>query len=287
MYTPVPVVRLGAASFPVRAWSLRCRAWSIDMFEPVASRVRTRGLLRTAPVSLLVAGLSLIATISVRWPSGLKHGADTVLLYRGRDLYHGALWRLPTSALLAQSWWQWASTALLAASLLAALEVRVGSGLFSACLLASHCAPTVLVAAAARSDHDTAMLSRADFGPSCLIVGAIAALAWASRSALLAVILALSLAIDPAFNSPMTITEHLLAAAFGILIVAALGTRAPSGSRLAAAAPNLDTTRTAADSPPTEQQTTHSRQATSLRHVEAQGRRVGTVIPEETRWQRA
>jgi membrane associated rhomboid family serine protease len=249
MYTPVPVVQLGGASFPVRAWSLRLRVWWIDMFEPIASRVRTRGLLRTAPVSLLVVGLSLIATISVRWPSGLRHGADTVLLYRGSDLYQGALWRLPTSAFLAQSWWQWASTAFLAVSLLAALEVRVGSGLFSVCLLASHCAPTVLVAAVARLDHDTAALSRADFGPSCLIVGAIAALAWRARSALLAVILALSLAIDPLFNSPMTITEHLLAAAFGSLLVAALSTRPPSRSRFAPAVSGVMTVRSSARTP--------------------------------------
>jgi membrane associated rhomboid family serine protease len=253
------------------------------MFEPVASRARTRGLLRTAPVSLLVVGLSLIATISVRWPSGFKHGADAVLLYRGRDLYHGAPWRLATSALLAQSWWQWASTALLAVSLLAALEVRVGSWLFSACLLASHCAPTVLVAAVARLDHDTAMLSRADFGPSCLIVGAIAALAWRARSALLAVILALSLAIDPVFNSPMTITEHLLAAAFGILIVAALGTRAPARSRIAPAdsrpAPHIDPPVQPLIRCPPRHVTPRGRQATSLRRVEAKARRIRTIVP--------
>jgi hypothetical protein len=199
--------------------TLRARAWFVGLLGQLPDRLRDRGVLRAAPVSLAMVLLSLIATASMRIPSPLRHDARAVLVYRGHDLQVGILWRLPTSALLAQSWWQWAWTVLMAMFLFAALEVRIGGLRLAICLLASHCVPTVVLAILAVMTHHQHELQRPDFGTSCLVAGVIAALAWQARSATLAAIVLFGLVGDLFLNSPVTISEHIMAAALGVLTV--------------------------------------------------------------------
>jgi hypothetical protein len=126
---------------------------------------------------------------------------------------------LPASALLAQSWWQWVATSVIAGLALVALEVRIGASALAGCLLVSHCVPTIAVAGLARLGN-VSELTRPDYGMSCLMVGAVAALAWQTRSGLIALALVISLAVDPLFNSPVTTAEHLIAALLGALVSA-------------------------------------------------------------------
>jgi membrane associated rhomboid family serine protease len=193
--------------------------WRAELSAALAKLVHERDV-RRAPISLSVAGLSLLATASIRLASPLRHYAQVLLIYRGADLYHGIFWRLPTSALLAQSWPQWLWTLVVAISVFAALEARVGSALLSVCLFLSHCLPTIAVAIIAGAADRLQELQRADFGTSCLVVGAVAALAWKARSAVLALALVVGLVADLQFHSTMTITEHVSSAIVGVLVVA-------------------------------------------------------------------
>jgi hypothetical protein len=195
------------------------------LLAPVRARARRQGVLATAPVTLSIIGLSFLATASVRLPAPVPDAADRVLVYHGHDLFNGAWWRLPASALLAQSWWQWASTCMIVGLVGAALEVRIGGRALAAAVLFCHCLPTVFVAGYARL-ADVSELTRADYGMSCVMVGAVATLAARTRSKPVAALLILSLAGDPVFNSRVTITEHLLAGAFGATIGFVLARRA-------------------------------------------------------------
>ena len=204
--------------------------WIGTLLAPVRVRARRQGVLATAPVTLSIIVLSFLATASVRLPAPVPDGAAKVLVYRGNDLFHGAWWRLPASALLAQSWWQWASTCVIVALVGAAVEVRIGGRALAAAVLICHCLPTIAVAGYARL-ADVAELARPDYGMSCVMVGTVATLAARTRSKPVAVLLMLSLAGDPLFNSRVTITEHLLAATFGATIGFALARRAERAER--------------------------------------------------------
>lgn len=188
--------------------------WLPESVMPVGARVRRHGVLATAPATLAIIVASTLATASLRLAEPIAQGGRAVFVYRGRDFFDGALWRLPASALLAQSWWQWAATCGILALAGAALEVRIGSGRLIGCLALCHCLPTIVVALQARV-VDSNVLARPDYGMSCMMVGAVAALAGRIRSLPLALVLALSLAGDPLFNSPVTNAEHLMAVAIG------------------------------------------------------------------------
>ena len=199
--------------------------WIEALLAPVRARARRQGVLATAPVTLSIIVLSFLATASVRLPAPVPDAAAKVLVYRGQDLFHGAWWRLPASALLAQSWWQWASTCMIVSLVGAALEVRIGGRALAAAVLVSHCLPTVVIAGYARL-ADVGELARADYGMSCVMVGAVATLAARTRSKPVVALLMFSLAGDPLFNSRLTIIEHLLAATFGATIGFVLARRA-------------------------------------------------------------
>lgn len=188
--------------------------WLREPLAPVTARIRQQGVLATAPVTLLIIMASSLATASVRMADPVARAARSVLVYRGSDFFDGALWRLPASALLAQSWWQWTATCAILALAGGALEVRIGSGRLVGCLALCHCGPTIVVALLARL-VDGAVLARPDYGMSCLMVGAAAALAGRIRSLPLAGVLAVSLAVDGLFDAPVTIAEHLMAAVIG------------------------------------------------------------------------
>lgn len=208
------------------SWAARpATRWTETLLAPVWARARRQGVLATAPVTLAIIVLSFVATASVRLPAPVADAANKVLVYRGDDLFHGAWWRLPASALLAQSWWQWASTCAIVALIGAALEVRVGGRALAVVVLVAHCLPTVLVAGYARL-ADVGELARPDYGMSCVMVGIAAALVGRTRSIPVAALLVLSLAGDPLFNSQLTITEHLLAASLGGAIGYLLARRA-------------------------------------------------------------
>ena len=65
----------------------------------------------------------------------------------------------------------------------AVLEVHIGWARLLACVVASHILPTVTVALLAPLLGHADMLSEVDYGTSCLVVGAVAGLAWLRATA--------------------------------------------------------------------------------------------------------
>jgi membrane associated rhomboid family serine protease len=207
--TPIP--HPGASAL-VNAWRTH--------FAPLRARIRSRGLARAAPASLALAATSLTLTALVQVPSPAQQDATAMLAYRGDDLYTGQLWRLLTSGLLAQSWAQWAWTLFVAITVFAVLEVQVGPARLLACVAASHILPTVAVALLAPPLGHAELLGQIDYGTSCLVIGAAAALTWVRRSMLLAAIIAAGMTADVVLSAPLTAIEHAAALLVGALVVA-------------------------------------------------------------------
>jgi hypothetical protein len=209
---------------------LRGIAWWGEQLGPVFDQVRAHGVRRAVPASALLALASLGATAVARVASPIQGSAAGFFTYRGRDLYAGAVWKLPASGLLAQSRPQWCWTLLVAAVVFAALEVRVGWMRLLVCVLLSQTVPTVMVALLAPLCGHAELLSRPDYGTSCLVVGATAALAWVRRSALLALVIAISLAADAVLSAHATAVEHCLAVSIGALVIMSVEDRSyPAG----------------------------------------------------------
>lgn len=197
------------------------REWLTDQVGPLRTRIRTVGLLRAAPASLGLLLASLAATASVRLPSPVQHAASSIFVYRGRDLHTTtALYRLPLSALLAQSWPQWLWTAFVAVTLFASLEARVGPGRLLLCVFAGQVLSTAVVDLLAGAGDRTAQLALPDIGTSCLVVSAAAGYALLTRSRLLTTVLAVGLCIDAVLGASATDQEHWIATGTGLLCIA-------------------------------------------------------------------
>jgi hypothetical protein len=198
-------------------------------FGPLRERIRSRGLARAVPASLALATASLILTALVHTPSPIQQRATSLLEYRGDDLYSGELWRLVSSGLLAQSWLQYLWTLFIAVVIFAVLEVQIGWPKLLACVAASHLVPTVTVALLAPVVGHAGVLSEVDYGTSCLVVGAVAGLAWLHRSLLLAAFVAIGVIGDVMLSAPLTVIEHALALAVGTAVVAGTASRVAGG----------------------------------------------------------
>jgi hypothetical protein len=196
--------------------------WWREQLAPVVHRVRAHGLLRAAPVSLMLAVSSLLVTGLVRIASPVQDAAYAIFAYRGLDLWAGEVWSLPLSGLLSQSWPQWAWTLFVAGVVFAPLEVRIGGPMVLACVFLSQVASTAVVGLLAPSFGHADLLTHPDFGTSCLVVGAAAALAWVRRSVLLMAVIVLSLTGDAFLSAPATAVEHCVAVAVGALSVMAV-----------------------------------------------------------------
>jgi hypothetical protein len=199
--------------------------WWREQLAPVLHRARVHGLLRAAPVSLMLALGTLLVTGLVRIASPVQDAAYAIFAYRGLDLWAGEVWSLPLSGLLSQSWPQWAWTVFVAGVVFAPLEVRIGGRMVLACVFSSQVASTAVVGLLAPWFGHADLLTRPDFGTSCLVVGAAAALAWVRRSVLLTVVIALSLTVDAFLSAPATAVEHCVAVTVGALSVMAVRRR--------------------------------------------------------------
>jgi membrane associated rhomboid family serine protease len=214
-------------------WVAMQRDWWAALLGPAYSAVRRANPLRVLPVTSFVLVASLVATSAFRLPGPQHDVAPALLVYRGQDLYDGGQWRLPTSALLAQSWQQWLWTALMCFILFAPLEVRIGSARFGTLIGLSHVVPTVAVGLLAPAAEHGALLERPDYGTSCLVVGAAAALAWVLKSRLIVTFMVVGLALDGFLNAPATIIEHVIGIGVGVLaIVWSERAARPSGLQL-------------------------------------------------------
>jgi membrane associated rhomboid family serine protease len=208
-------------SVTTQSSSLRQRhlEWWADQLGPVADRVRRLGYARSAPTTVLLIIASLAVTAAALGTGSAHHAANHVLSYRGEDFYNGDSWKLVTSGLLAQSWLQFAWTALMAVVLFAPLEVRVGPAKLLAATFLPQVISTVVVAIGAPLLGHSNELTRPDFGTSCLVVGAAAAIAWVRRSRLLTIVIGISLLGDSVLSAPATAVEHCVAVAIGALIM--------------------------------------------------------------------
>jgi hypothetical protein len=204
--------------------------WWVELLAPLRVRVRAVGTLRAAPASVVLAVSSLAITGVVRLPSPVQDAAYALLTYRGQDFYSGEVWKLPLSGLLAQSWPQWAWTLFIAAVVFAPLEVRIGGRAVLMCVFLSQISSTSVIALLAPVTGHADLMSHPDFGTSCLVVGAAAALAWVRRSLLLSGVIGLSLAVDAVLSAPTTAIEHCVAVSAGALVlIAARHARARTG----------------------------------------------------------
>jgi hypothetical protein len=214
------VTSVASAALARRALSAQ-REWWIDHLSPLHDRVRAVGVVRAAPASLGLLVASLAATASVRLPSAVQDAANGIFLYRGRDLHTAAAsYRLPLSALLAQSWPQWVWTAVVAVILFAPLEVRAGPARLLLCVFAGQVLSTVVVDLIAGAGDRTAQLATPDIGTSCLVVSAAAGYAWVTRSRLLTIVLGVGLCVDAVLSASPTAMEHWVAAGTGLLFIA-------------------------------------------------------------------
>jgi len=194
--------------------------WSAQHVDPVRDRIRAVGLTHAAPASLALVLVSLAATAAVRLPNPLQHATSALFVYHGRDLHTvTAPYRLPLSALLAQSWPQWFWTAFVAVVLFAPLESRVGPARLLGVVFAGQVLSTAVADVQAAHAGHIAQLRAADFGTSCLVVSAAAGYAWLTRSRLLAAVLGIGLGVDAILSAPLTVTEHWIAAVTGALVV--------------------------------------------------------------------
>ena len=220
-----------SATLAGRALSAQ-RDWWIDHLSPLRNRVREVGVARAAPASLGLLLASLAATASMRLPSPIQHVASGIFVYRGRDLHTAAAsYRLPLSALLAQSWPQWVWTAVVAVILFAPLEVRAGPARLLLCVFAGQVVSTAVADLLASAGGHTAELAKPDFGTSCLVVTAAAGYALFVRSRLLTTVLSVGLCIDAVLSAPQTVVEHWVAAATGLLVIAVLTPAMSKGRR--------------------------------------------------------
>lgn len=202
-------------------WTLWTAAWA---------RVRQRAAvgeswaaLRSAwpwyPVSAALGLSTLAMTLAFSGPGRWHLTANALAGYHAGDLAEGKWFRLPLSALLAQSWWQLAWTLLMALTLFAALEALIGSLRTALILGASHILPTLAVAGWATWTASSHLLSVADWGTSCLFMGAAGALAAHLRSRVLSVIIVLVFCGDVFINTPVTICEHLMSVLLAVVLV--------------------------------------------------------------------
>ena len=201
---------------PSQDRAARWSPWAGPISSLLRECIRSRGLARAVPASLALATASLILTALVHTPSPVQQQATRLLEYQGDDLYSGELWRLVSSGLLAQSWLQYLWTLFIAVVIFAVLEVQIGWARLLACVAASHVLPTVTVALLAPLLGHADVLSEVDYGTSCLVVGAVAGLAWLRRSLPLAAIVAVGVIGDVMLSAPLTVVEHTLALVVGV-----------------------------------------------------------------------
>jgi hypothetical protein len=187
-----------------------------------------RRSLREATLSLVVVAATVLFTAADRAPGAVHRGVSVLARYRAADLFAGRWWRLPLSGLLAQSSWQCLCTVVIGGALYAALERTIGSAMVLV-LAISHILPTLAIAFYARASGATHLLTVLDYGTSCMLMGAAGALLWLRRSRLLLIATVFVYAGDLVVNSPMTITEHVLAIWCGVG-VAIVWVRANRGS---------------------------------------------------------
>jgi len=78
--------------------------WPAPLLAPVQARLRRQGVLATVPITLSIVVRASSPRRASDSLADRGRGPTRCSFYRGSDLFHGALWRLPASALLAQSW---------------------------------------------------------------------------------------------------------------------------------------------------------------------------------------
>jgi hypothetical protein len=185
--------------------------------RPFRDRVAGVGLVAAAPVSVAFLAASLVTSALWRDPAAGHRLVAACCAWRATDLRGGPPLPLLGSALLVrrpvEALWTVAATWLV----LGPLEVAVGSRRLLAVAALGQVVPTVLVdlcwLAGTRTGPD---LGGLDVGTSGVIVTAVAALAVATSSLPVAVVLAACLAVDIAAAPGLATAEHLIAVAVGV-----------------------------------------------------------------------
>lgn len=209
--------------------------------RPFLASIAGVGLLAAAPASVLFLLVSLV--VSNLWldPGGGHQLVVACCAWRATDLPRGPLLPLLGSAFLVrrpvEAVWTVAATWLV----LGPLEAVVGTRRLLAVAALGHVVPTVLVDLCWLAGGMAGQgLGGLDAGTSAVVVTAAAALAVATRSLPVAMVLAAGLAVDIAAAPDLATAEHLVAVAVGVGLALAFTRRrraadAPSPGRAAQA----------------------------------------------------
>ncbi|SDJ37106.1 hypothetical protein SAMN05444157_3045 [Frankineae bacterium MT45] len=193
------------------------------------------GLLRSVPGSIgLALGVLSVSLARFLLPAADHPDFARMITYRGRDLTHlrpGLLWRLPLSAFCAHSVADLLWTLSICATAFVLLERRLGTAGLLAVTVSAHVVSTVSVDLNAAANDWHSWLMVRDYGTSCLVMGAFGALLLATRSRWLLVGVLVIAAVDLRINSPMTISEHVIAFGTGAFVFAVQSLRLPSWLR--------------------------------------------------------
>jgi hypothetical protein len=202
------------------------RAWVFAYQRPLQWSVARRGLLATAPVTLVFLALCLIASALWAGPGAAHRLAEVCCAYRGwrPGLGVGDGLRLATSAFLLRHSYEVAWTIAAMGLVAAPLEAWVGSRRMLAIIALGHLTPTLAVAASGMSQVQGLGGGGLDVGASAVVVAAAAALALRSRSPVVTGWLVLAQVVDVMVETPLAAAEHLIALGTGVVAAAVLGT---------------------------------------------------------------
>lgn len=178
---------------------------------------------RPSPVGVAVAlATVIVSTAASTHLDSFKLRA--LATYRGHDLVSmspGLLWRLPLSAFLTHGPLDLVWTVFIALVIISALDRALGTPTALLTLIVGHVMPTAATDLYAQVNQHS-WLSCADYGSSCLVISAVAALAVTQRSLVLLAGLLIGAYVDTRMNGPMAMTEHALAAGWGAGIAFAI-----------------------------------------------------------------
>lgn len=206
--------------------------WWSAYLAPLRRAVATRGVLRAAPVTLVLVTLTLLVSAAWLLPGAGHRLAAACCAYHGADLTGGAPWRLAGGALLLRAPVEWSWTLLAGVLVLAVYETAAGPRRLLLAAVLGHVVPTLTLGLTGALAGHSADLAALDVGSSGVVTATVAAMAVRRRSALLAAAMGAGLLGDIALLGDVTTIGHLLNVPFGMAAALPLPPRAagPTGA---------------------------------------------------------
>jgi hypothetical protein len=185
--------------------------------RPLRAAVASVGLPAAAPASVSFLLATLVVSVLWRDPAGGHRLVAACCAWRATDLARGPLLPLLGSALLVRRPVEAIWTATATGLVLGPLEAVVGSRRLIVLGVLGHTLPTILVDLCWLATGQAGQgLDGLDVGTSAVVVAAAAALAVATGSLPVAIVLVAGLTVDIAAAPDLATTEHLVAVVVGV-----------------------------------------------------------------------